>query len=231
VSVRRQAGAPSRTGVVGGADGTCGCTTVDLRASVLDRVSVRGAPSPSVTSRSRGGGLEWTMVGPRCCSGVGLGQDHPAAIDRRARSARCRHRAAGRAVVSDPVSTSRPAPRRRTGLPERCAVPHLSVGRNIGYGLGRHERRSGPRIDELAELVAGRPRPGGSPMSCRRRTAAGCAGAGARTPARRAAAGRTFSNLDAVLRERLRDQVRAIVTDADDHGVRHPRPGRGVRAR
>ena len=110
------------------------------------------------------------------------------------------------------------APERRgIGLvfQDGALFPHLSVGRNIGYGLERASRRSGPRIDELAELV-------------------GLAGATDRAPEQlsggeqqRVALARAlgpapdvllldepFSNLDAVLRERLRDQVRAIVSDA-----------------
>jgi iron(III) transport system ATP-binding protein len=122
----------------------------------------------------------------------------------------------GDRVVSGPGVHVVPE-RRGIGLvfQDGALFPHMSVGRNIGYGLERAQRRSGPRIDELAELV-------------------GLAGATNRAPdqlsggeQQRVALARAlgpepdvllldepFSNLDAVLRERLRDQVRAIVSDA-----------------
>jgi iron(III) transport system ATP-binding protein len=103
------------------------------------------------------------------------------------------------------------APERRgVGLvfQDGALFPHLSVGRNIGYGLDRSERRGGDRVDELAELV-------------------GLAGAIDRQPdelsggqQQRVALAHVllldepFSNLDAALRERLRTQVRAIVAEA-----------------
>lgn len=60
----------------------------------------------------------------------------------------------GDRVVSGPGVHVVPE-RRGIGLvfQDGALFPHLSVGRNIGYGLERASRRSGPRIDELAELV------------------------------------------------------------------------------
>jgi iron(III) transport system ATP-binding protein len=51
--------------------------------------------------------------------------------------------------------TNVPTERRGVGYvaQEGALFPHLSVGRNVGFGLDREQRRSSPRIDEVLELV------------------------------------------------------------------------------
>jgi iron(III) transport system ATP-binding protein len=60
----------------------------------------------------------------------------------------------GTEVVDDAVHRFVPCERRRIGyVPQEGALfPHLSVGRNVAFGLTREDRR-GTRVDELLELV------------------------------------------------------------------------------
>jgi iron(III) transport system ATP-binding protein len=60
----------------------------------------------------------------------------------------------GTEVVDDAVQRFVPCERRRIGyVPQEGALfPHLSVGRNVAFGLAREDRR-GTRVDELLELV------------------------------------------------------------------------------
>jgi iron(III) transport system ATP-binding protein len=60
----------------------------------------------------------------------------------------------GAEVVDDAVQRFVPCERRRIGyVPQEGALfPHLSVGRNVAFGLDRDDRR-GTRVDELLELV------------------------------------------------------------------------------
>ena len=60
----------------------------------------------------------------------------------------------GRAVVDDSAHRFVPCEKRRIGyVPQEGALfPHLSVGRNVAFGLDRHDRQSG-RVDDLLELV------------------------------------------------------------------------------
>ena len=60
----------------------------------------------------------------------------------------------GAEVVDDATHVFVPCERRRIGyVPQEGALfPHLSVGRNVAFGLARGERRSG-RVGELLELV------------------------------------------------------------------------------
>jgi iron(III) transport system ATP-binding protein len=60
----------------------------------------------------------------------------------------------GDEVVDDSVQHFVPTEKRRIGyVPQEGALfPHLSVGRNVAFGLARSERRS-RRVDELLELV------------------------------------------------------------------------------
>jgi len=116
------------------------------------------------------------------------------------------------AVLDDSV-THVPAERRGVGLvfQDGAIFPHLDVARNVGFGLPRAER-TGPRVAEALALV-------------------GLAGVGARLPDQlsggqrqrvalaRALAPRPsvllldepFSNLDAVLRSELRDEVGGLL--------------------
>ena len=60
----------------------------------------------------------------------------------------------GDEVVDDSAQRFVPCEKRRIGyVPQEGALfPHLSVGRNVAFGLARHERHSG-RVDDLLELV------------------------------------------------------------------------------
>src|SRR5690606_28782810 len=98
--------------------------------------------------------------------------------------------------------------------------PHLSVARNVGYGLGRREPRRDERVAEALELV-------------------GLAGFGDRAPGtlsggqlQRVALARAlaprpsvilldepFSSLDAPLRAELRAEVRRVLAATDATGV------------
>src|ERR1700722_3192373 len=57
-------------------------------------------------------------------------------------------------VVDDSRQRFVPSERRRIGyVPQEGALfPHLSVGRNVAFGLGRGQRK-GDRVNELLELV------------------------------------------------------------------------------
>jgi iron(III) transport system ATP-binding protein len=120
---------------------------------------------------------------------------------------------AGRIELNGRDLSGIPPERRGIGIvPQEGALfPHLSVGRNVAFGLNREQRRNG-RVDELLELI-------------------GLAGFGKRMPSElsggqqqrvalaRALAPRPgvvlmdepFSSLDAGLREELRDDVRSAL--------------------
>jgi iron(III) transport system ATP-binding protein len=104
--------------------------------------------------------------------------------------------------------------RRRIGMvfQDWALFPHLSVGRNVGFGLDRRERRSG-RVEEALALVE-------LTGLADRMPATLSGGQQQRVALARALANRPaallldepFSNLDATLRTSIRDEVRALLT-------------------
>lgn len=119
----------------------------------------------------------------------------------------------GDRLLSAPTEFVAPE-RRRVGMvfQDWALFPHLSVARNVGFGLARAERRESPRIDEALDLV-------------------GLAGLGDRMPStlsggqqQRVALARAiaprpsvllldepFSNLDASLRARVRTEIHQLL--------------------
>ena len=121
----------------------------------------------------------------------------------------------GRTVTGPGVDV--PAERRGVGMvfQDWALFPHLTVGRNVGYGLPRHERR-GPKVDEALELV-------GLDGLADRMPATLSGGqqqrvALARMLVRRPAVvllDEPFSNLDAALRQQLRAEVARLLARLD----------------
>ena len=119
----------------------------------------------------------------------------------------------GERLLTSPDSFVAPE-RRRVGMvfQDWALFPHLSVARNVGFGLARPERKVSPRIDESLEMV-------------------GLAGLGDRMPStlsggqqQRVALARAiaprpsvllldepFSNLDASLRSQVRTEIHQLL--------------------
>jgi len=123
----------------------------------------------------------------------------------------------GRTVTGPAVSV--PPERRNVGLvfQDYALFPHLSVGRNVAYGLSHLPRRDrAPRIAEVLDLV-------GLGGHADRLPAALSGGQQQRVALARALApapdlillDEPFSNLDAALRAAVREDVRAILQAAD----------------
>ena len=120
----------------------------------------------------------------------------------------------GGRTMSGP-STWRPPESRRIGMvfQDWALFPHLSVARNVGFGLTRAERRSG-RIMEALELV-------GLTRFADRMPATLSGGQQQRVALARALANRPaavlldepFSNLDATLRTQIRIDVQRLLRD------------------
>jgi iron(III) transport system ATP-binding protein len=126
---------------------------------------------------------------------------------------------AGTVVVGDRVLTDGrtvvPPERRRIGMvfQDWALFPHLSVGRNVAYGLGRDERRSG-RVEEALALV-------GLDGMADRAPATLSGGQQQRVALARALAPRPtlllldepFSNLDTALRVEVRTEVHRLLAE------------------
>ncbi len=123
----------------------------------------------------------------------------------------------GRTVTGPDVSV--PPERRNVGLvfQDYALFPHLSVGRNVAYGLtGRSRRERRARVQQVLELV------GLGGLSHRLPTALS-GGQQQRVALARALApapdlillDEPFSNLDAALRASVREEVRAILRAAE----------------
>jgi len=123
---------------------------------------------------------------------------------------------AGEAVTAPGIDV--PTERRRVGMvfQNGALFPHLDVARNVGYGLGRDQRRGGPRVDEMLALV------GLSEFGDRRPDSLS-GGQAQRVAIARALApspqvlllDEPFSNLDAVLRVRLRREIAGVLRAAE----------------
>ena len=122
----------------------------------------------------------------------------------------------GGSVVSGP-DVFVPPERRDVGLvfQDGALFPHVDVGRNVGFGLERAERRGGPRVVEMLELVGlpGAEARGPDELSGGQRQRVALARALAPTPGVMLL-DEPFSNLDAVLRERLRAEVRTLLSES-----------------
>jgi iron(III) transport system ATP-binding protein len=119
----------------------------------------------------------------------------------------------GRTVTGPGVFV--PAERRNVGMvfQDWALFPHLSVGRNVGFGLSRAERRSG-RVEEALRLVdlAGFADRDPTRLSGGQRQRVALARALATRPSV-LLLDEPFSNLDASLRVQVRAEVHQLLTD------------------
>ena len=165
------------------------------------------------------------ILGPSGCGKTTLLR-----IDRRARAARRRRDPARDGLLVNGPTTFVPPERRRIGMvfQDWALFPHLTVARNVAYGLPRSERRGAGRgggrgaagrsgagrVDEALEMVGlgglGHRQPGTLSGGQQQRVAL------ARALAPRPAVlllDEPFSNLDAALRAHVRAEVARLLDD------------------
>ena len=159
---------------------------------------------------------------PRCCG----------------RSPGCSRWTAGGCCSDGADQAGVPAHRRGVGLmfQDHQLFPQRDVGGNVAFGLRMHRCRASSgrrRVAELLDLV-------GLPGAADRAVAALSGGEQQRVALARALApeprllmlDEPLGQLDRSLRERLVVELRRALRPVGHHGARrHPRPGRGVRAR
>ncbi len=189
--------------------------TPDAASAAVEATGIRKAFGPSEVLRgvsvAAGPGHMLALLGPSGCGKTTLlriiaGLEHPDAGAVRL----------GDRVVEAPGDrVSVPPEKRRIGMvfQDWALFPHLSVARNVGFGLPRGARKRSPRIDEALEMV-------------------GLAGLGDRMPGtlsggqqQRVALARAlaprpsvllldepFSNLDTSLRVQVRSEVHELLS-------------------
>ena len=121
----------------------------------------------------------------------------------------------GRVVSSDGVHVA--PERRRVGMvfQDWALFPHLSVARNVAYGLPRVER-SGPRVDEVLDMVGLGGLGDRSPQTLSGGQQQRVALARALAPAPTVLLlDEPFSNLDATLRVQIRTEVHRLLSELD----------------
>ena len=186
------------------------CTTCRSRS--------RPARSPPCSGRA-------AAARRRCCGSIaGLERPDAGAV------------AARRPRRSSAPARSVPPEQRRIGMvfQDWALFPHMTVARNVGYGLGR-AARPGARVDEALDHGRARPAsatgmPGTLSGGQQQRVALARALAPrpARAPARRAVLQPRHHAAGAGAAPRC---TRLLAELGVTTRVRHPRPGRGVRAR
>jgi iron(III) transport system ATP-binding protein len=125
---------------------------------------------------------------------------------------------AGTVTIGDRDVTTVPPERRRVGMvfQDWALFPHMTVARNVGYGIGRHEADRADRVEAALGMVGltglGDRLPGTLSGGQQQRVAL------ARALAPRPAVlllDEPFSNLDTALRVQVRSEVHALLADLD----------------
>ncbi len=164
---------------------------------VLDGVSLAVEPGSTLALLGPSGCGKTTLL--RIIAGLEVPESGEVLVDGR--------------VLTGP-GTLVPPEQRRVGMvfQDWALFPHLSVARNVGFGLPRAERRGSPRVDEALALV-------GMEGFADRMPDTLSGGQQQRVALARAVAPRPrvllldepFSNLDATLRVRVRTEIHALL--------------------